>query len=834
MNFRKYFLPTSLILTFVIFVFWSGCGENFDYNPQTQPGSDITSPTMIINNMDTKTIDLSINPLRPSLLEKERQGIIFTEITFPKQVFFGEVGAPAIPYLGINFAIPFKAEVEVEVDFGEWIKIGTVTLMPVQPAAQDKVGVADPEFVYLPQKYSTDILLPENPEILENEKILRGVRVNQFWISPVRYNPSTGELFYADRIDIRVKFIGGKDEFYADPLLRSPAYEKMLRKFSINHSTFEANMEKESQSYKSATGDPVFYIITHPQFLEEANKLAIWKLRLGILAKVFSTDQIGATAKEIRQFISEAYFKNDPPLEYVLFIGDAEYVPTLYGSFHSSHFSLIGSDHYYACVDGDDNFADIGVGRISVDSYEQSADRIDKIINYEQGLVEDESFYNTSYQFAYFQDSDKNNKADRRFLLTSEEIYRWFSDVLEDGHITSNRCYVTDEDVLPQKWSTSSSYHFFADWWKWGTDKLPNELLRGYGFDWSCDREDISKAINAGANFVTHRDHGFSEGWGDPAFYSSDVMGLVNGDKTPVVWTVNCETGWFDNETDSIINFSSKNRQAFVEAWQRNLKGGAVGLIAATRISYSGFNDRLVWGWMDAIWPGYIPGYPRESEDDFEGLPAGSDVVNYGKFYMSTVYGPSSTRNIATEEFQWFGDPTMKMWTRAPLDIEVQHVKVLSYYKDALEIKTDVEDALIVLVINNEIVAMEKSTGSTQSIPISIPLNDGMVVSVTISKDNHRPYRRNISVAQCGLDAECSDGVFCNGVEECFQNNCYEGDPPLCDDGVFCNGTESCDIDLQQCVSSGDPCPLGETCDEVADACKADSDSDNNEGTCGF
>src|SRR5438093_1270918 len=32
------------------------------------------------------------------------------------------------------------------------------------------------------------------------------------------------------------------------------------------------------------------------------------------------------------------------------------------------------------------------------------------------------------------------------------------------------------------------------------------------------------------------------------------------------------------------------------------------------------------------------------------------------------------------------------------------------------------------------------------------------------------------------------------------------------DDGVFCNGTESCDTNIQQCVSSGDPCFNGAEC----------------------
>ncbi len=101
-------------------------------------------------------------------------------------------------------------------------------------------------------------------------------------------------------------------------------------------------------------------------------------------------------------------------------------------------------------------------------------------------------------------------------------------------------------------------------------------------------------------------------------------------------------------------------------------------------------------------------------------------------------------------------------------------------------------------------------------------------------------------VVPCEADADCDDGVFCNGAETCDLTDpdkgvCADGTAPcdadLCDedtdtctvvcetdadcadDGVFCNGTESCDTDSGECVSSGDPCAEGEDCDETDDEC---------------
>jgi endonuclease I len=96
----------------------------------------------------------------------------------------------------------------------------------------------------------------------------------------------------------------------------------------------------------------------------------------------------------------------------------------------------------------------------------------------------------------------------------------------------------------------------------------------------------------------------------------------------------------------------------------------------------------------------------------------------------------------------------------------------------------------------------------------------------------------------CTSDPECDDGIFCNGAETCVTGTCQPGtaidcsdgvactddscnettdscdnvaNDANCDDGLFCNGTETCDPVLD-CQAGTDPCP-GQLCDEVADAC---------------
>jgi hypothetical protein len=96
----------------------------------------------------------------------------------------------------------------------------------------------------------------------------------------------------------------------------------------------------------------------------------------------------------------------------------------------------------------------------------------------------------------------------------------------------------------------------------------------------------------------------------------------------------------------------------------------------------------------------------------------------------------------------------------------------------------------------------------------------------------------NFSLTQvgCASDADCDDGLHCNGAETCVDNVCQDGTPPSCpDDGLFCNGSEVCDEVIDGCGHTGNPCTEpGTLCDEVADqcvvvACYSDADCDDGE-----
>lgn len=89
-------------------------------------------------------------------------------------------------------------------------------------------------------------------------------------------------------------------------------------------------------------------------------------------------------------------------------------------------------------------------------------------------------------------------------------------------------------------------------------------------------------------------------------------------------------------------------------------------------------------------------------------------------------------------------------------------------------------------------------------------------------------YYMATPVAQCAIDAECDDGVYCNGSESCQSGSCVSGSNP-------CPG-QDCDELLDQCVANqcnnDGICDSQETCDNCASDCVLGSAATCGNGIC--
>lgn len=702
-----------------------------------EPGSLEAYPDVTVLLSTANELVLHIRFPGMSAGELERQGDIYHSLRIPGGGRTHNIGWSELPNWSRFVAVPQGAIPQVEVVDQNYQILPGYRLYPAQELQVDKAGVPEPDFTKDEEFYRKDGFYPDRLAFAAEPKIVRGCRVSTLTLFPVQYNPARGEVRVFSEMQVRVSFSGGSGSF-VDPRLRSPYFESFWDNLLLNYSALGSPPETGG---KSGTGCD-FLIVTHPNFLAQAESLAHWKNLSGITTWIRTTAQTGSDTGSIRTYLQNAYDTWSPPPSFLLLIGDAELVPLFYRNYHPYDWLKTGTDLYYSTLDGLDIFPDVFPGRISVDNASQAATVMGKILQYERFPISSpETFYDKALAAGFFQDRDYDGYADRFFLQTSEFLRSYLA-IHQDKSV--ERCYSKTPGCDPQ-------YYYFGE-------PIP------FGLSWTGNAAQINNAINGGVFLVTHRDHGGVDGWGDPEYDTSDVNQLANGDRLPVVLSINCETGHFDNETDSPDHETPASAVPFCEAFIRKVAGGAAGIFGHTRVSWSGLNDELAKGFYDAIWPDFDQSYPGggSTQPIYSPMYRMGAVLNFGKFWMYDKYyltggegypwgSDLETTETTFEMGTWFGDPTMQIWTELPEDLSVSHPDTipLGGYSFLVTVTSDESpvESVLVCLANDEIYQVDYTNGSGEIIFTDSTTLESQI-HLTATKHNFRPYQGWVSVVE--------------------------------------------------------------------------------------
>ena len=730
----KKFIKIAAVIGVIISFVLSGLATAVNFVNENDLNSfvDKTSDSYEFSNKNEIIISYEMPDLIQTQINTELG--IFTCLEIPGSGFIGEIGKPQLPYVTRLYAIP-TTHVSFEIlesHIAESRQVGKV--YPAQKPHIDSDIAEEIEFIFDESFYKLDIAYPDDVVEITQEGKIRDIPFIKIAFYPVQYNPHTEIATIYDEITIKISWVSYEPLLVEHNFEQKPFYAFYGNVF-INWGEFLEITEfvdsEQSSSGRLGGSGCEYLIITHPNFVTEAQELRDWKRERGIITKVVDIAETGTSAPQIRQYIQDAYDSWDSQPSYVLLVGDAEYVPTNYLYNHPYHGSLTASDMWYATVDGTDYYPDIFIGRLPVDTAYQAETIVQKILGYEKTPPTDVQFYRTSTVAAYFQDvenpphSYQDGYEDRRFVRTSEEIRDY---LLTQGY-EIERIYCTEYDVNPT--------HYNNGYYGNG-EPLPPDLLRP-GFAWDGDYVDIINAINQGSIIVNHRDHGGTHAWGDPYFDTSHIASLSNGNLLPIVFSINCKTGWFDGE------------ECFCEEFIEKSNGGTVGIFGATRVSYSGYNDYLCRGFYDAIWPNFDTGQGSNTP-----MYSMGQVLNYGKTYMANTWGdPWDYERVTFEMFHWFGDPTMEIWTDVPGDLVVDHPSeihdseavTVTVYDDG---ENPVEGALVCisndrlygrgLTDENGVAIFEVNYATLDTKPL---IGEG--ASLVVTAHNYIPYEATIS-----------------------------------------------------------------------------------------
>lgn len=494
--------------------------------------------------------------------------------------------------------------------------------------------------------------------------VYRGREICNVVVNPVQYDAAANKARAYSKITYKVRFVpkAGARAMAGAPATKPvilPA-DNMLGNITMNGASAKAG-DMAVKATGVAAGDDTrdYLIISVDKYAEAVDRFAEWKELLGF--RVHKVLKGSWNSDAVKAEVEKAYAEN-PALYYLLIVGDHDDVPGQYMEHHADDgdFSVHYTDLYYGCMDGEgDETPDIYRGRLSVSSPEEAATVVDKIIGYEKTPPTDAGFYERGVNCADYLDNDNgvaDDYEDRRYVQTAEEIRAY---MLGQGKDVE-RVYSTNYEITPKYWNRN--YFSFGE-------PIPEDMLKP-AFAWDGNEGDIRRAINSGVFYVLHRDHGLVDCWENPYFSVKHVGMLQNGDLLPVVFCVNCDNGAFQAD-------------CLAERFLRKQGGGAVAVIAASDISYSGYNDALACGLFDAIWPepGLRPKFPGVNSLGGE-TPAPTyelgQILDQAQVRVSETFGspdPSVSSNekndsfcrIVTKEiYHCFGDPSLQIRTEMP------------------------------------------------------------------------------------------------------------------------------------------------------------------------
>ena len=712
--------------------------RNFSFNHEGKTGFRMTEQTRGNVALEYSIDEMSLTTFTYN--GEEMQAIGIADISLPNAQ-----GMPNVPSYSRAIAIPQGANAVLHVKSYEQQVIKNVN---VEPSLGIQAENEEPNTDYNKDMkvYTENAFYPAEFATISEPTQMRGVDIVNISISPVRFNPVTKEAIVYHNIEMEVEFVGGNGHFGEDRL-RSPYFDPILAQNIMNYDALPViDYASRMQQWLRDGEDGAEYIIVIPNndgFVEPAQRLRDYRMQQGILTQVIKLEDMPATTTDqMKSWFHNAYNTWDIAPVAVLLFGDhntnmAQGIPAI-SVYHPYNNTCI-TDIQYADVTGNDNLPEMVFSRLVAADATEAAMMADKQIEYEYTNPNmDASFYTSPITALGWQ-------TERWFQLCSEV----FGGYMRAHGYTPQRinCIYSGQpgSIWSEAQNTSEVVSYFGPS---GTNYIPATPSELGGWTGGSP-EQVVTAVNNGAFWVQHRDHGLDEGWGEPAVRNQHIDQLTNVGKMPFVMSINCQTGMF--------NYTGSNGNCFTEKWMRRTyngqNAGAVGVLSPTEVSYSFVNDAFVWGVYDQFDPDFMPTLPNNTNHPayaYRGnwRPAFGNVA--GKYFLYETSWPYNVddKDITYIMFTAHCDAFLRIYTQLPETMTVTHQSVQLAGLNLFQV-TAPEGTTIALTKgegeNLEIVAVAEATGSAQTIEIA-PQVPPTVLRLTVTGQNYLRYEADIDV----------------------------------------------------------------------------------------
>ncbi len=554
------------------------------------------------------------------------------------------------------------------------------------------IGLEDkkdyPKNIGTPVNGDDYVFLPDSPVKKVSTGTFRTIPFSTVNTYPLIYSAHNKTLRCYSYIKYRVTYKEQETKAYLSQL----SYD-ILKTVASNPENLE-NYDKISLQSEASSKRCDYLIVTIDDYKVAAEKIATWKSRLGYKCHIISKPNWKGGYKEyvgdqLREYYSETPYKPD----YLLVIGSNSDVTSYRVGDKDGYPSDLNYTQY--TTNSSNKFDNLIKGRISVHNQKNAISVVDKIISYESNPPLDPDFYNDVLSIALYQFDNHADQRESRYFDFISSIEGISEDLTTLGY-NIERHYKTEKDSRPQ-------YFYFGN-------KMPDEMYTedlSTSTFWNQAPSHITEEINKGKSIVIFRGHGDPNCYNDNVYPRSEAAKLNNGNKTPVIFNFTCNTGNFsvNNKRDSLC---------LSEFYLNKENSGAVGVFGNTNPTNHGESNEV-------------------AASTFEALFSNRDI----SIAQAILEASLKTELVKTREIgHWFGDPTMKLYTKEPAKFS----PYISRKGSTITVNTRVKGTKVTIC---SIADMGKSYFRT------INLTDKTNVSfenvdvpcyVTITKANYVPY----------------------------------------------------------------------------------------------
>jgi PKD repeat protein len=382
----------------------------------------ILTLVMILATMSTMTTGLNVNESHQQFYLEELSysfekptfspiticGEQFTRVNVEGCSLYGNLNEPRLPVKPLTILLPQGKAIEEII-----VEINGENTISMDGYSQIELGVGARNLNQPPEneppvpEFDGNSLYPGKYYEYIGVQSFRGYSILHLNLYPVQYFGNTNTIHYYTQMTVEVR----NENAPINPLYRGLPQDQEMIATKVDNvdplimNTYETGNIQEFSSFE-------YVIITTDAFesysgSNDFNDLIDARENQGLTATIKTVEDIyseysgSSNQEKIRNFIIDAYLNWDT--SFVLIGGDVEYVPIRDG-FHSEYEPGITSDVYYMCLDGDYNYdgdnrygepndgvnggwidlyAEVYVGRASVDNTDQIDNFVRKTLDYE-------------------------------------------------------------------------------------------------------------------------------------------------------------------------------------------------------------------------------------------------------------------------------------------------------------------------------------------------------------------------------------------------------------------------------------------------------------------